>query len=196
MYKLCKTEQSTLRQRQIERELLSLMNQKSFEEITVTELSDRLSMPRKAFYRYFDSKEDALYALIDHTMAEYTDMTMDKSGETNRSLLNELDEYFKFWVEKKDLLYALDKSGIIGTLIERTVNFPLGDRIAVAKFLPDEDMETRTRIFKFAFAGLTYVMIEWYRGGFSTPTRDMARLAVRTFCQPLFPVLKDFNTCK
>jgi AcrR family transcriptional regulator len=194
MYKLCKTEQSTQRQREIERALLSLMKQKSFDSITVTELSDKLSMPRKAFYRYFDSLEDALNALIDHTMAEYTDSNMDRSGETNRSLLRELEEYFKFWKDRQELLQALDKSELIGHMIERTVNFPISDHIKMSKFLPDEDTETRTRIFKFAFAGLTYIMIEWYRADFKTPTRDMAKLAVRTFCHPLFPELRDFNT--
>lgn len=193
MYKLCKTEQSTLRQKEIEGALLSLMKQKSFDNITVTELSDKLKMPRKAFYRYFDSKEDALNALIDHTLSEYGGLTINRSGDTNRSLLLEIEEYFKFWIEKKELLYVLDKSEIMGTFIDRTVNFPVDERIEMAKFIPDEDKDTRGHIFKFAFAGLTYIMIEWYRSGFKTPTIDMARLAVRTFCQPLFPVLSDFN---
>ncbi len=193
MYKLCKTEQSTLRQREIEGALLSLMKQKNFEDITITELSDKLKMPRKAFYRYFDSKSDALNALIDHTFAEHSGLTIDRSNDSDRSLLLELEEYFKFWIEKKDLLYAIDKSGIMGVLIERTVNFPIHDRIEMAKFIPNDNAETRENIFKFAFAGLTYIMIEWYRGGYKTPTRDMAKLAVRTFCQPLFPVLSDFN---
>ena len=72
MYKLCKTEQSAKRQREIEGKLLALMWQKHFDDISITELCEFVGMPRKSFYRYFDSKEDALEALIDHTLGEYT----------------------------------------------------------------------------------------------------------------------------
>lgn len=191
MYKLCKTEQSTARQREIENCLFTLMRSKSYEDITVTEISEKMNMPRKAFYRYFDSKEDALDALIDHSMAEYGGLNVDRSGDTGRSLTRELDEYFKFWLEKKDLLDALDKSGMMARLIERTVNFPIGERISINKFISEKDMRLRDRIFKFAFSGLVYTMISWYREGFTTPSRDMAKLACRLLREPLFPTLKE-----
>ena len=65
MYKLCKTEQSARRQREIEQALLNALMRKNYESVTITELCDDLGMPRKTFYRYFDSKDDTLYALID-----------------------------------------------------------------------------------------------------------------------------------
>lgn len=191
MYKLCKTEETAKRQRAIELELLELLKQKRFEDVTITELSDRMNMPRKAFYRYFDSKEDALYALIDHTMSDYSGFTVDRSGETARSLTSELEEYFKFWYEKRDFLAALDRSGLIGALIERTINYPVNDRISMSKFLPGEEELSRDKVFKFAFSGLVYTMIYWYRDGFKSSTRDMAKIASRMLREPLFPSLGD-----
>ena len=38
MYKLCKTEQSAKRQREIEEQFLTLIEAKSYEEVTVSEL--------------------------------------------------------------------------------------------------------------------------------------------------------------
>lgn len=189
MYKLCKTEQSAKRQREIENCLFEIMKQKKYDEITITELCEKIKIPRKAFYRYFDSKDDALSAMIDHSMSEYVGFTADRSGETKRSLTNEIEEYFKFWYGKRDLLSALDKSGLIGNLIERTVNYPIGDRILISKFLPDDDDKSRERIFKFAFSGLVYTMINWYRNGFNATTRDMAQSACRMLREPLFPTL-------
>ena len=171
MYKLCKTEQSVKRQREIENCLLKILLTKNFEEITITELCEKMNMPRKAFYRYFDSKEDALAAMIDHSMAEYKGFVVDKSGELNRSLTAELEEYFIFWYGKRELLDALDRSNLIGNLIERTINYPVGDRIALTKFLPDDEKKVRERIFKFAFSGLVYTMISWYREGHTHPDR-------------------------
>ncbi len=193
MYKLCKTEQSVKRQREIENCLLKILLTKNFEEITITELCEKMNMPRKAFYRYFDSKEDALSALIDHTMSEYKGFVVDKSGESNRSLTAELEEYFIFWYGKRELLAALDRSNLIGNLIERTINYPVGDRISLAKFLPDDERKVRERIFKFAFSGLVYTMISWYRDGFNVSTAEMAKTACRMFREPLFPKLEELG---
>lgn len=196
MYKLCKTEQSANRQRAIENRLFDLLKQKSYDSITVTELCLEMNMPRKAFYRYFDSKEDALYGLIDHTMSDYNGFSVDRSGETDRSLSRELEEYFKFWYEKRDFLDAIDRSGLIGVLIDRTINFPVEDRVFMSKFLPNEDDIARDKVFKFAFSGLVYTMITWYRDGFADSTRDMAKLACRMLCEPLFPNLYDLGIGK
>ncbi|MBQ8528413.1 MAG: TetR/AcrR family transcriptional regulator [Clostridia bacterium] len=193
MYKICKTESSARRQREIENCLLELMSIKRYEDITITELSEKMNMPRKAFYRYFDSKDDALYALIDHTMAEYSGFTVDKSQEPNRSLRRELEEYFKFWISKQYLLNALDRSGLVGTLIERNISYPVKDVIMLEKFLPDEDRDISESIFKFAFSGLVYTMINWYRDGFATSTQDMAKVACRMLREPLFPNLSKLG---
>ena len=191
MYKLCKTEQSVKRQRHIENCLFEILKDKKYEEITITELCEKMNMPRKAFYRYFDSKDDALSAMIDHSMSEYDGFSADRSEEMKRSLIGELEEYFKFWYEKRDLLSALDRSGLIGSLIERTINYPINDRIVISKFLPDDDEIVRERVFKFAFSGLVYTMISWYRAGFDATTRDMAKSACRMLREPLFPTLSD-----
>ena len=193
MYKLCKTEQSAKRQRAIEDTLYDLMKQKRYEDISITELSERMNMPRKAFYRYFDSKEDALYAMIDHSMSDYSGFSVDRSGETDRSLTRELEEYFKFWYEKRDFLDAIDRSGLMGALIERTINYPINDRVSVSKFLPDDDEATRDKVFKFAFSGLVYTMVQWYRDGFKASTRDMAKISCRLLREPLFPSLDDIG---
>ena len=80
---------------------------------------------------------------------------------------------------------------LINNLIERTVNYPINDRIIIAKFLPNDDDGTRDMIFKFAFSGLVFTMINWYRNGFNVSTRDMAKSACRMFREPLFPTLAD-----
>lgn len=196
MYKLCKTEQSAKRQRLIEDSLFELMKQKRYEDISITELCQRMNMPRKAFYRYFDSKDDALYAMIDHSMSDYTGFSVDRSGEAERSLTREIEEYFKFWYEKRDFLAAIDRSGMMGALIERTINYPINDRVAVSKFLPNDDEATREKVFKFAFSGLVYTMILWYREGFRASTREMAKISCRMLREPLFPGLEQIGIGK
>ena len=71
MYKMCKTEQSARRQRELELGLLEAMKTQRYEDISISELCGTLGIPRKTFYRYFDSKDGALYGMIDHTLLDY-----------------------------------------------------------------------------------------------------------------------------
>lgn len=72
MYKRCVTEQSACRQRELEQGVLRIMTEQRYEDIAVIDLCNGLNIPRKAFYRYFSSKEGALFALIDHTLMDFT----------------------------------------------------------------------------------------------------------------------------
>ncbi len=189
MYKLCKTEQSAKRQREIEMALLDIMTKKSYNEISITELCEKLSMPRKTFYRYFDSKDDTLYALIEHTMSEYQDFSLSPAKDGVRTLMGEIENYYRFWICHKPLLDALHKNGMLEKIIEVSVSFPVNDMVSLQKFLPDDSDWARDKIFKFAVCGLCFQMIDWYRGGFKTSISDMARISCRTLSKPLFPNL-------
>lgn len=192
MYKLCKTEQSVKRQREIEAALLTMMKETDYSSISITDLCARIPMPRKAFYRYFDTKDDALDALLMHTLAEYQGFH-NGTPPKQRSLVSELEEYFKFWLEKRDFLDAFAKSNILGRLIETSIHYPVGDMISVAKFLPDEVEDMRGQIFRFAICGLSLMMIDWYRGGYAQSASFMAKAACRMLSVPLFPALSELG---
>ncbi len=192
MYKLCKTEQSAKRQREIESALFELMKKRSYDNLTVTELCDELGMPRKTFYRYFDCKDDALFALIEHTLAEYMGFSAVSLGSP-RTLEHELERFFLFWQHKKDFLDAFAKNGMLTRIAESALKFPLSEAISVSRFLPDEDEVTRKKIFEFTICGLISLIIEWYNNGFDMAVEDMARLTCRMISQPLFPNLDKLD---
>ncbi len=185
MYKLCKTEESVKRQRIIELALLDLMKTKGYENITVNELCERADVPRKAFYRYFDNKESALSALITHTMQEYH--LVHEKGEGARTLIGDLDSFFKFWLERKGFLDALAKNGLMGLLVEQSISYSETDQAILDKFLPGEDEFMQKSIIKFAICGLMSAMISWHAEGCKKKTHDMAKNMCRMFSEPLFP---------
>ena len=193
MYKLCKTEESARRQRSVENALLELMSKKSYYEISITELCEKLAMPRKTFYRYFDSKEDALYALIEHTMSEYQSFPASPGQDGVRTLASEIENYYKFWICHKPLLDVLSKNNMLEKILEVSVSFPVKDMVSLQKFLPDDSEWAREKIFKFAVCGLCFQMIDWYKSGFKTSISDMARISCRTLSKPLFPNLEQLG---
>lgn len=192
MYKLCKTEESVRRQKEIEEKLLSAMLTKRYEDITVVGLCEEMNIPRKAFYRYFDSKDDCLKALIDHTLFSYWEFSDVYNGAKKKELFSELEKFFLFWIENKRLLDALSVSDMLGALVENSAS-SMYESVNFRKFLPEEEDRMRERIFQFTVCGLMFSMIDWYRGGFKYSTCEMAEAAVRMLSKPLFPNLENIT---
>lgn len=187
MYKLCKTEQSANRQRRLEEGLLQAMLTKHFDEISVSELCAQLDVPRKAFYRYFDSKEGALHALIDHTLLAYESFPLVYSEGEKRTLIRELEQFFLFWIRQKALLDALQRSGLSGELIVRSIMQASTEVSVPKRFLKADEHEMQRHVTMFGICGLMSMVLQWHRGGYAEPAHFMAEVAVRLLTRPLFP---------
>ena len=185
MYKLCKSEQSAARQRQLEKGLLAAMQASRYENINVSELCQQMGIPRKSFYRYFAGKDGALHALIDHTLMEYETYTGTHKQE-RRTLVGDLEQYFLFWVEHKDLLDALERSGISGILIERSISHAISETVFPGRFLPSESRIMQQHVVTFAVCGLMTMIVQWHHDGFDPEISQISQVAIRLLSEPLF----------
>lgn len=187
MYKLCKTEESAQRQRELEIGLLKLMTTCRYEEISVSYLCQQMQIPRKSFYRYFSSKDGALHALLDHTLIGYEAYYSTDSKVAGRTLQSDMELFFGFWVEQKPLLDALEKSGMSGVLIERSIIHAISEDVMPKRFLPGDSMEVCFHITRFAVCGLMSMVLFWHHGGYEQSIKEMAKTACRLLDRPLFP---------
>ncbi|MBQ7860082.1 MAG: TetR family transcriptional regulator [Faecalibacterium sp.] len=185
MYKLCKTEQSAARQKAIARALLAEMAARPYGEITITDLCCKLGMPRKTFYRYFDGKEDALHALLDDLLLNgslYTSSAPDHPLDG----VDVLEQYFRFWLQHKQLLDILQRNGLSGLLVER------GTYLVNAQKLPlvtDHSLgpgQRMDRVALFAQAGLISLVLQWHHSGCTQSPRRMAQDVYTLLTSPLF----------
>ena len=190
MYKLCKTEQSAKRQRQLEQGLLSMMTSTQYEQISVSDLCDHMQVPRKSFYRYFASKDGALHALIDHTLMEYEGLNLVYRRGEKRTILLELTQFFQFWLNKKAFLDALQKSRMSGMLVERSMAHATVMNGFPPRFLPNDPPEVQRQVILFCVSGLLSMVLLWHRDGYVQSPEQMARIATRLLDQPLFPNLE------
>ena len=186
MYKMCKTEQSALRQRELEEGLLLAMGSCHYEHISVSDLCDRCGIPRKAFYRYFSGKDGALYALIDHTLLQYEGFQMVEVGAEVRSYQSDLERFFRFWLQQKPLLDALKRSNISGVLVTRAIEHALSDAGMPVRFLPQQDRAVRRHAIMFGVCGLMSMVLDWHESGYDLSPREMSVIAAKLLTQPLF----------
>lgn len=189
VYKLCKTEQSAARQRQLELGLLEAMGTHHYEQITVSDLCEWMQIPRKSFYRYFSGKDGALHALIDHTLMEYSAGSGYWVPVKKNSTRRELEELFRFWKANKQLLDALNRNGLSGVLIERAIGYALD----VAGLNRREDQKAilteQEHMTVFASCGLMSMIVQWHQGGYALSPQQMALIAQRILTKPLLEEL-------
>lgn len=185
MYKLCKTEQSANRQRQLEIGLLEAMGSHHYDEITVSDLCERMQIPRKSFYRYFSGKDGALHALIDHTLLEYEGV-FGLSQSAGGAAAVQLEHYFVFWKDHRQLLDALARSGLSGVLIERSISHALNDPSISQHFKSVQEPQAVSHAATFAVCGLMSMMLNWHHSGYAMTPKQMANIAVRILTRPLY----------
>ena len=183
MYKLCKTEQSARRQRQLEQGLLEMMKHHRFEEISVSDLCDRMQLPRKSFYRYFSSKDGALLALLDHTLMEFYD-TGSLEGLHGGSPMADLERFFSFWMAHRGLIDAMLRSNMAGMLVERSLNLAKQEQL-MPGYARDWEDTLQDVAVSFAVCGLMSMVLQWHKEGYKISPEKMAQAAVTMLSRPL-----------
>ena len=181
MYKLCKTDQSAQRQRQLEQGLLELMLEKNYEDISISDLCDRMQIPRRAFYRYFTSKDGALFALIDHTLMDFY---LEEPHDPEDSALGDLKHFFQFWYKRKSLLEALNKSHLAGSMIQRTTIMAQQEN-KMPQPISGLPANIQQLAMTFTISGLMAMVFQWHDQGYTVSPTDITKLAISMLTKPL-----------
>ena len=186
MYKLCKSEQSAARQRQLELGLLKAMLTQRYEDISISDLCDQMNIPRKSFYRYFSNKDGALFALLDHTLMEFEQSPHTRVVSFGNRELGDLERFFLFWYERRELLEALMRNRLSGMLVERATDHALHERMMPA-YLLSKDQKSQHLALTFAICGLLSMVMQWHQSGYQENPSQMARVASLMLTKPLVP---------
>ena len=187
MYLSCTTEESSQRQRQFEFLLLDKMNKQPYAQITVAQLCQEADVSRNAFYRYFDSKDDVLDALIDYTLLDYY-RDLDFPLKHQDSYRKGIAYFLQYWLEQKPLLDALQKNGLERRLLERCRNHSIQWYMDAFHGPLLENEESRAQIILFSVNGLFSVILDWHRKGYSQSIEQMVSVIERLMLKPLITI--------
>ena len=170
MYKICHTEDSSRRQRELEAGLLEAMKKLPYEKITLTELCHQLTVPRKSFYRYFPTKDDCLLALIDHTLSDCNDLVL--RGWNGSTTLDESVQlrFFTYWMEHRNFLDMIRENNFQHLLLDRTT--AIVDRMKENR---TADSFAREQVEYFVAHGLMTTVLRWHHFDFPSSPEEMAK---------------------
>lgn len=175
MYKNCHTEQSAARQRKVEQQLLRELELRHYEDITVSDLCQSTGISRKCFYRYFSGKQGVLDALLDHTILQ-GDMAF--STEPLGDPSAGLTVFFQFWKYNRLFLDTLNRSELIGALVDRAVVVYREAYVSKHDSGSQELKNLSCYQIEFLISGLMRMMLRWYRDGFPLPVGQMAAATI------------------
>ena len=185
MYKNCRTERSAQRQRQFAHEMMEMLYHQPYDDITVSMVCERVNMPRKAFYRYFESKQDILFLIADEFLHNYEkdiDLYLRKKQHTFQE---ELKRIFEVARQSKPLLDALERDGLrnayFGYIFEQCLS-----NTGFTKHLALQNTQTQLRVSQlFIISGLVSLFIDWLNRGCLESEQEIAEAAAGLFTQPL-----------
>ena len=158
MYKICKTERSSERQKLFQTTLLSLMKKQKYQGITVTSLCKEMEVPRKAFYRYFDALEDVLFMIMDETLTEaflFLEIKSDVVG------------FFNYWNKKKEFLDVLEKSGLSYMLSIR-----LQERLN--EHVKEERLSNKELRYAGYVSAIMTILLLWHHSGMKQSVEEIS----------------------
>ncbi len=161
------TNKSALRsQSMIAKALLTLMKEKPFAQITVTEICEEAEVGRKTFYRNFELKEDVIDYQLDCLCSLFEQEIEGKSTDEKLKL------YFSFSKEHVDFFSCMYQSGLLPVCQQK-----------FSRFLPDtmpiwsEDDAQQEYYSRFMSAGVQAMMQVWVERGFREDIEQITTLA-------------------
>lgn len=178
MYRSCHTQKTAEQQILFERALLSIMQEKPYDKISVVDLCTYTGLSRRIFYRLFDTKLDALTSQIDHTLMSY-------SHFEPVGCRNETQKYLLFWKTNSNWLDVIIKNGFIDILLERLIYLVTQEDLPLQNVLGATDTKYRRNVLIFNLGGLMGLIVDWHNSGYLLSTDELALLIRSLMTNPL-----------
>ena len=179
------SEASYRRRMAIEDELLAMMQEVPFEQITVLDIAQRQGIARKTFYRYFPNKQACLEGLIDRTIYECSIRILRHSER----ILTERQQYegwLTFWRDHRQLLEIISRDRLDLLLVQRLAAYTRTEDTYVLQRLSTKKMPCDEDVLHFYLSGQVAMLLKWAGEGFSRPLEEMVEKLMRLIHEPLF----------
>lgn len=182
MYKIPKNRQAIIRQKEILNAFSSFLQKNYLKDITVSRLCEEISIPRKAFYRYFDSINDLIDLWADNLFQEMIDNT-NISYNTERDMEKLLIEFFNYWASRTETIEIIRKNQLSNHIFSRFVEKTFVNELDNIITDTNKD-ELRIRI-QIVLPGLISILYYWSDEKYKTSPKDLAKLTYRILSKPL-----------
>lgn len=173
------------RQENFENALLDLMETMPYDQITVLDLTRKLGVSRRSFYRVFECKEKCLNSLMIHMIQTSALEVRDIS----KDLLSSYRRYFHFWREHSFFLSTIVRNNLHSIFLTQSIHHIQTEEKSILRQLCDPFGGSDDDILMFYIAGYVSMVMNWASNGCIASDEEMAQKTVHLF--RAFPKNKD-----
>ena len=123
--------------------------------------------------------------MIDHAIMDFDYFSKDEESNSLQEAQQYMERVFAYWVNNQQLLNALERSGLSGVLIQRSIDYTK-EMDSLPAFLFTVDKQLRDYGTMFTVCGLMTMIVQWHHDGYAPGVESMAALAIRLLSEPLF----------
>lgn len=157
----------------IVKSLVSMMKEKEFKDISITEITKKAGVSRMAYYRNYNFKEDILNDYMTTLIEDYKSKREENKDNPYLLILNA----FEFFKNNKDFVLALEKSNL-SNVIQNKIN----DYMVI--FYPKALTNIEARYKLYILSGALYNTCKmWLINGL----KEDSKLLAKAFVEILFP---------
>lgn len=186
MAKEMKTEKASSHQSQLCNSLVCLMEDMSYQDITVSSICAHANIPRRTFYYYFDCKQDVLLFLIRGLIMESDLESMICSAPTDTALEQGLTRFFLYWKEKR----CRELRILAGRGLEQEfMNYCMGwvrEEPRWAHLVEHYTEEEYTVSLLLGISCVMYTLFHWCTRNFQQSPEYMAACVTKILTKPLY----------
>ncbi len=158
--------QKSLRtQQQIEKALFKLLQNKTYSEISIAEITRLAQVSRTSFYRHYKEKNDVLKEYLERL---YANFIADIQNNHLTTLSQQLSAYLGFFQKNPAILAILLNAGFEGILINEQT-------IYLKKLLTIVHPELKLADYAIAYqsGGIFMILAWWVKQNYRTPLSEL-----------------------
>ena len=156
----------------IEDAFFSLLREKEYTRITVSELTERAEVARRTFYRLYGRKEDIILHYFERLCANYY---QEHSTLQCYDVEQIAKEFFTFWYSHRESLLLLQKNGLdymIYSAISNASEKIVKHRIPDENIVQDSDLQF---FIDYSTGGFLQLFCRWLQQGMEGDPAEYAR---------------------
>ena len=172
-----RTQQKEQSRRWIAEALLQILEEKPYNEITISEVAARADLSRRTFYRHFQTLDDVIDYQLEMLCDEFLDFC---EGHLHRKgdVITMTELFFQFWAEHRSVLRVLNSSS--------RAALPQGEFLAKIYQrsileLKAEDTRQIHYMYQFVMGGLWNILLQWVAEDDPQTPAEMAATVQRVF---------------
>ena len=150
--------------------LMLLLDQKKYEDITISELAEKAGVSRMTYYRTYENKEDVVVQFL----KSQTDILLEQYEKDMNDRFKWYEDIFKLILDHQEVIYKILKTPqLCAVALEHFNGFA---KVILPRIHEQAGHDTSMDLIVYETGGFLFLMSNWVLKGCEKTPKEMAEL--------------------